>query len=179
MKYNKIIILIIFLIIITTIFILKDKYFSSQINQFPLIETMGEWTQYENKEIGFSFSYPNEWYPYNEESDYALISVSPLSPTDPKVASDAGLLSAFNVGILKEESIEKYIQPIKENSLFEPFTVSEIELNNGTIIPVITYFNPIGTYQTESFVRLDDGTILRIWFSASDKIYTQILRSFQ
>jgi hypothetical protein len=180
MKYYKIIILIIFLIVCTTVFILKDKIFNTQANQISQTEIKESWKEYRNEKIGFSFSYPADWYTHNENSNYALISVSPIGPDDKRLASDVGLITSFDVKILSEKSIEDHIKPFKNNPLFQPFTTSNIELDNGVIIPTISYFNPIGTDRIEAFVKLDNGDILQIAHSIPvDETYMKILRSFQ
>ncbi len=180
MKKIIIIISVFFLLVASvTFFITKDRYFNTQINQSSQTKITEGWTQYENEKFGFSFSYPDDWYLYNEESDYVLVFVSSISPNDPKLASGAGLLSSFNIRLLQEKSIEAHLQPIKENPLFEQFTTSEIELDNGMVVPLISYLHPIGTDRIESFIELIDGTILQIWFSSSEETYMQILRSFR
>lgn len=180
MKGNRILILAIFILVAgAVVFIGWNSYFGSQTNRFSKTEIMEGWTQYENERFGFSFSYPDDWHRYNEESGYALVSVSPISPNDPKLASGAGLLSSFNVGFLQKESIEAYLQSTKENPLFERFDTSEIKLDNGMIVPLISYFHPIGTDRIESFIKLSDGTILHVWFSSSEETYAHILRSFR
>ena len=68
--------------------------------------TMQSWMRYEDETLGFSFLYPDDWYLYNEESDYALVSVSSMSPDDPRRPSGASLISSFTVRLLQEENIE-------------------------------------------------------------------------
>lgn len=180
MKGNRIFILVVFILAVgAVVFVGWNGYFDPQTNQSPQTEIAEGLTQYENERFGFSFSYPDDWYLYNEESDYALVSISPMGPNDPRRPSGASLLSTFNVGLLQEESIEAYLQPIKENPIFEQFTTSEIELDNGMVVSLISYFHPIGTDRIESFIELSDGNILRVWFSSSEEMYMQILRSFE
>ncbi|HEC30745.1 MAG TPA: hypothetical protein ENI66_01885 [Candidatus Yonathbacteria bacterium] len=110
MKDKRIFILVVLILVASAIvFIGWNRYFDPQTNRPPQTEIMEGWTQYKNERFGFSFSYPNDWYLYDNGGDYSLVFVSPISPNNPKLASGTGLLSSFNVGLLQEKSIEAYL----------------------------------------------------------------------
>ena len=137
------------------------------------------WMRYENEAYGFSFAYPNDWYLNDDEGEYALVSVTPMSPDDPRNASSVGLGSVLVVGLLQEQSIEAHIRNITESPYNTDVTSSEIAFDNGTAIPFISYGTPYGANMNEAFITLSDGTILNIWFSSRGDVYLDTLRSFE
>lgn len=180
MKGNRILVLVVLILAASAVvFIGWNRYFDSQTNQSQQAEIAEGWTQYENKRFGFSFSYPDDWYLHDVENDYTLVSVSPVSPDDPRRASDIGLHTSFNTKLLQEESIEAHVQTITDNPYIEDFTSSEITLDNGAVVPFISYGSPSGARWHESFITLSDSAILRVWFSPSEETYMQTLRSFR
>lgn len=146
------------------------------------VEVSAQWTRYQNSEPSFAFAYPETMYLSKDGGDAVLLSVSGLSPDDPRRASDIGLFSSFNIRVLQEASIDSYVQTIEKDPLTEQFTSSNIELNNGAIVPTISYRNAFGARVHESFVNTGNGKIVTIWF-VGDTEYTDtffdILRSFE
>ena len=136
------------------------------------------WERYEDTERGFSFAYPSDWYVF-DEGDYALLSVSPIGPDDPRRPSGISLASSFTVGLLQEESIEAHIQNVADVPHNDNFTASEITLDTGETVTFLSYGTPYGSAMNESFITLNNGAVLHIWFSSTDETYMQILRSFR
>lgn len=136
------------------------------------------WERYEDAERGFSFAYPSDWYVF-DEGKYALLSVSPIGPDDPRRPSGMSLASSFTVGLLQEESIEAHIQNVADVPHNDNVTASEITLDTGETVTFLSYGTPYGSAMNESFIALNNGAVLHIWFSATDEPYMQILRSFR
>lgn len=140
---------------------------------------MESWVRYESEVYDFSFAYPNDWYLNDDEGGYALVSVSPMSPDDPRRPSSASLYSTFFVGLFEEESVTSHIQTITDNPYNEGVVSSEIVLDSGVTVPFVTYGNAYGARVNESFITLHDDTILRVWFGGPQEICLEILRSFE
>lgn len=177
MKNNIIILTIIGILILGVAALIKWGSFGEKDTMEP---TTASLTQYQNETPHFSFSHPESML-VSENDGNALVSVSALSPDDPRRASDIGLMSTLNVRQFEGDSVEAYIQKIAQDQFTEQFIFSDITLDNGVSVPSIIYTNAFGARVQESFIEVDSNNILVLHFVADTDYsadFEKILRSF-
>ncbi len=134
---------------------------------------------YQNKEYGFEFEYPGEFF-IEVSPDQQRININALSPEDPLRQSSVGLMSNMSILVEKDKNLLEIIKDI-EDSANESITKEEVLLDNLEAIQ-ITYK---GVYGGEThFITLveNNSYIYKVYYTDSDQCqstFNQILSTFK